>query len=227
MSRSFTQARKKLERQTKADVACTSLNDIALAVRTGDIDDAKVSYRVLHIEVDPTEFESIGLRWASPFVEEQFLSRMLEMNLNTLWMTYRRTPGSMKDIFYEPWAQRILAERGQTPVCMRSLTQCGATGPPIPYVRFTNKHPPLTHLRSWGCVAYVLRPIEDARSSTPRRPRATWLDTPTSARPDASTFLRRATLSRPRTYASTRADSAPQRHQSITQLRPRSAYITP
>jgi hypothetical protein len=104
-----------------------SLRDIALAIGAHDIDDARVSYRVLHIEVDPTKFKSTGLRLASPFIEDQFLSGMLKLNLNTLWMTYRETPGSIKGILYETWAHRILAERGRTPVSMRSLQDGNTT----------------------------------------------------------------------------------------------------
>jgi hypothetical protein len=91
------------------------------AVGAADSDDARVSYRILQIEVNSTTFNKVGLRWASPFVEEQFFSRTLGVDLNALWLTYQNTPGSMKGILYETWAHRILAKSGQNPVSMRSL----------------------------------------------------------------------------------------------------------
>jgi hypothetical protein len=121
MSQSFAKAREELKGITIAALARMSREDIALAIGAKDIADASVTYRVLHIEVDRIEFKSIRLGWASPFVEEQFFSRMMEVNAHALWLTYQNTLGSLKGIFYETWAHRILAKCGQTHVCMRNL----------------------------------------------------------------------------------------------------------
>jgi hypothetical protein len=52
---------------------------------------------------------------------------MLEFNLNDLWTAYLCRPGSIKGTLYEAWAHRVLAERGQTPVSMRSLKDGNTT----------------------------------------------------------------------------------------------------
>jgi hypothetical protein len=120
-SSNFTRARAKLEQETKRAAVRMSLKDIASAVGAEDANDARVTYRTLQIEVDSTTFERIGLRLASPFVEKHFFSRMAETNLNSLWLAYHNTPGSIKGILYEAWAHRILSGRGATPLPMQSL----------------------------------------------------------------------------------------------------------
>jgi hypothetical protein len=60
------------------------MKDISFAVGTADPNDVKATYRALQIDVDPTTFTSIGLRWTSQFVEEQFFSRMTQMSLDNI-----------------------------------------------------------------------------------------------------------------------------------------------
>jgi hypothetical protein len=126
-SRSFSRACEALEKVTKAALCRMPRNDIALAIGADDIDDGKASYRVLQIEVDLKEFKSIRLGWASPFVEEQFFSRMMQVDLELLWMTYEETLGSMKGIFFETWAHRILVERCPNPMPMLRLKNGNST----------------------------------------------------------------------------------------------------
>jgi hypothetical protein len=114
----FMKARKKLEERTRAAVNCMSLDNILYALEAAEAND---SYRALQIEVNPITFTSVGLRLASPFVEEQFLTRITEISLNCLCRTYQNASGSIKGTLYEACAHRILSGRGQTPLFMRSL----------------------------------------------------------------------------------------------------------
>jgi hypothetical protein len=122
---SFTEARKELEKSTLRLASSISLENINRA----DIKrlDVEALYSVLQIEVSSTTFKKIGIRWASPLVEEKILSRMLQFDLNDLWTRYRYTPGSINGSFYEIWAHRVLAKRGRTPVSMRSLKDGNTT----------------------------------------------------------------------------------------------------
>jgi hypothetical protein len=120
-SSDFAKAREKLEGDTKRAVVRMSLKDIAYAVGAEDVNDTRVTYRALQIEVDSTTFANIGLRLASPFVENIFFSRMTEIDSTKLWLTYRDTAGSIKGAFYEAWAHKIISGHGTTPLPMQSL----------------------------------------------------------------------------------------------------------
>jgi hypothetical protein len=117
----FTKAHGDLIRLTTAAVDRMSLDDIISAVGAVDANDVKVTYRALQIEVDSTSFASIGLRLASPFVEQLFLTRMTQVNLDGLWRTYQKASGSIQGSLYEAWAHRILSGSGQTKLSIRSL----------------------------------------------------------------------------------------------------------